>query len=110
TRLPRRTVSERELSFTESTNLAAALVRAWGMSRSAKLVPFSRVGIVSLVFDLIPLGDRMNWAVNLRLAQSSHRFSSPVTAPLICAFSIRLLTLQSFLSALEWFLSALELL
>src|SRR5436305_863575 len=55
--------------------LAAALVRAWGMSRSAKLVPFSRVGIVSLVFDLIPLGDRMNWAVNLRLAQSSHRFS-----------------------------------
>ena len=37
---PRRTFSEIELIFKESTN-----VRAWGMRRSAKLVPLSRVGI-----------------------------------------------------------------
>ncbi len=73
TRRPRRTFSEVELIFKESTNVAAALVRAGGMSRSAKFAtgrtspggsaPFSRIAIVSLVFDLISLDDRMEWNV-----------------------------------------------
>ncbi|PYJ70134.1 MAG: hypothetical protein DME76_06515 [Verrucomicrobia bacterium] len=49
TRRRRRTFSEVELIFKESTNVAAAFVIVWGTSgssRSAKLFPFSRVGIV----------------------------------------------------------------
>src|SRR5205823_14894849 len=46
TRRPRRTFSETELIFSESTNLAAALANALGMTAAAKLIPFPRVGIV----------------------------------------------------------------
>jgi hypothetical protein len=59
---PRRTFSEIELIFKESTNVAAALVRAWGMRRSAKLVPLSRVGIFLSLFDFIaPYGRIARW-------------------------------------------------
>jgi hypothetical protein len=62
TRRPRRTFSENELIFKESTNVTAALVRAWGMSRSAKLVPLSRVGIFLSLFDFIaPYGRIAPW-------------------------------------------------
>jgi hypothetical protein len=57
TRRPRRTFSEIELIFKESTN-----VRAWGMRRSAKLVPLSRVGIFLSQFDSIaPYGRIARW-------------------------------------------------
>jgi hypothetical protein len=40
TRRPRRTFSEIELIFKESTNVAAALVRAWGMRLHCSLWPY----------------------------------------------------------------------
>jgi hypothetical protein len=51
TRRPRRTASEIELIFRESTNLAAALLRASGVNRSAELVPLSPIGIGDFLFD-----------------------------------------------------------
>jgi len=51
TGLPRRTSSEIELIFRESTNLAAALLRASGMICSSELVPLSPIGIGDFLFD-----------------------------------------------------------
>jgi len=72
-RRPRRTFSDTELIFNESTNLAAALRSAFGMSVSAKFatglvagggfLPFFPVGIVDPLFDTIALFDRMDWTV-----------------------------------------------
>jgi len=52
---PRRTAFEIELTFKESTNRAAALLRASGISRSAKLSPLSPIGIGDFLFDSIAL-------------------------------------------------------
>jgi hypothetical protein len=62
TRRPRRTASEIELIFKESTNLAAALARASGISRSAELVPLSPIGIGDFLFDPMALGGCVNLA------------------------------------------------
>ena len=57
---PRRIVSEIELILRESTNLAAALLRASGMSGSAGLVPLSPIGIGDLLFDPMALRGCVN--------------------------------------------------
>jgi len=59
---PRRTASEMELIFKESTNLAAALPRASGVNRSTELVPLFPIGIGDFLFDLIALRGRVNLA------------------------------------------------
>src|SRR5438552_18144205 len=68
-RLPRRTCSETELTFNESTSLSAALLRAFGMRRprdsfsgetgSGKVMMFIKPDIL-IRFGAIVLGDRMN--------------------------------------------------
>ena len=69
---PRRTRSETELIFSESTNLVAALLRAFGMRRPKDSFPaeipcgevmmFIRPDIL-IRFGVIVLGDRMNWSM-----------------------------------------------
>ena len=51
TRRRRRTASEIELIFRESTNLAAAMLRASGLSRSTELVPLSPIGLGDFLLD-----------------------------------------------------------
>jgi hypothetical protein len=48
------------LIFKESTNRAAALLRASGISRSAKLVPLSPIGTADFLFDPVALGGCVN--------------------------------------------------
>jgi hypothetical protein len=57
---PRRTASEMELIFKESTNLAAALLRASGISRSAGLVPLFPICIGDFLFDPMAFRGRVN--------------------------------------------------
>jgi len=66
---PRRTRSETELTFNESTSLVAALLRAFGIRRprdsfsgetgSGKVMMFIKPDIL-IRFGVIVLGDRMN--------------------------------------------------
>ena len=65
---PRRIASEIELIFKESTNLAAALVRALGISRSAELAPLSPIGIGDFLFDPIAFRGCVNVAVEMELS------------------------------------------
>jgi hypothetical protein len=62
TRRPRRTASEIELIFRESTNLAAASLRASGMNRSAELVQLSPIGIGDFLFDPVAFRGCVNLA------------------------------------------------
>ncbi|HYY34790.1 MAG TPA: hypothetical protein VE867_00315 [Candidatus Binatia bacterium] len=49
-----------ELIFKESTNLAAALLRASGISRSAGLVPLFPICIGDFLFDPMAFRGRVN--------------------------------------------------
>src|SRR5436190_15757231 len=70
-RCPRRTFSETELIFSESTSRFAAFARARGTSCSARFVPFVPTSIFDVLFDFIGPRDRMNpWEVGIEWSKT----------------------------------------
>lgn len=57
------------LTFKESPNLTAALLRASGTSRSAKFVPLSPIGISDFLFDKMESGGCVNVPVGDEVQQ-----------------------------------------
>ena len=62
-----KTVRTPTISFRESTNLVAALLRASGMSSPAELAPLSPIGIGDFLFDPLAFRGCVNRLVEMEL-------------------------------------------